>query len=39
MRFVCSRIDESVELSNQFNQMINPETGRRKVAAGGCDID
>ena len=24
----CSRIDESVELSNQFNQMINPETGR-----------
>ena len=28
MRFVCSRIDESVELSNQFNQMINPETGR-----------
>ena len=37
MRFVCSRIDESVELSNQFNQMINPETGRffRTIALNG----
>ena len=37
MRFVCSRIDESVELSNQFNQIINPETGRffRTIALNG----
>ena len=37
MRFVCSRIDESVELSNQFNQTINPETGRffRTIALNG----
>ena len=27
----CSRIDESVELSNKFNQTINPETGRFSV--------
>lgn len=25
----CSRIDESEELSNKFNQVINPETGKR----------
>lgn len=25
----CSRIDESVELSNKFNQIINPETGKK----------
>lgn len=24
----CSRIDESIELSNKFNQMINPENGK-----------
>ena len=37
MRFVCSRIDESVELSNKFNQTINPETGRffRTIALNG----
>lgn len=33
----CSRIDESVELSNKFNQTINPETGRffRTIALNG----
>lgn len=33
----CSRIDESIELSNKFNNMINPETGRyfRTVALNG----
>lgn len=33
----CSRIDESVELSNKFNQMINPEIGRffRTIALNG----
>ena len=37
MRFVCSRIDESVELSNKSNQTINPETGRffRTIALNG----
>lgn len=34
----CSRIDESEELSNKFNQMINPETGRfyRTIALNGA---
>lgn len=33
----CSRIDESVELSNKFNQAINPETGKnfRTIALNG----
>lgn len=33
----CSRIDELVELSNKFNQTINPETGRffRTIALNG----
>lgn len=33
----CSRIDESIELSNKFNQTINPETGRffRTIALNG----
>ncbi len=33
----CSRIDESVELSNKSNQTINPETGRffRTIALNG----
>ncbi len=33
----CSRIDESVELSNQFNRTINPETGTffRTIALNG----
>lgn len=33
----CSRIDESVELSNKFNRTINPETGRffRTIALNG----
>lgn len=33
----CSRIDESMELSNKFNQMINPETGEyfRTIALNG----
>ena len=33
----CSRIDESVELSNKFNQMINPETGKlyRTISLNG----
>ena len=33
----CSRIDESIELSNRFNQMINPETGKyyRTIALNG----
>lgn len=33
----CSRIDESVELSNKFNQIINPETGEfyRTIALNG----
>ena len=33
----CSRIDESVELSNKFNQMINPETGNlyRTISLNG----
>lgn len=33
----CSRIDESIELSNKFNHMINPETGRfyRTIALNG----
>lgn len=33
----CSRIDESVELSNKFNQTINPETGKyfRTIALNG----
>jgi len=33
----CSRIDESDELSNKFNQTINPETGRffRTIALNG----
>lgn len=33
----CSRIDESLELSNKFNQMINPETGRlyRTISLNG----
>ena len=33
----CSRIDESIELSNKFNHMINPETGDyyRTVALNG----
>ena len=33
----CSRIDESVELSNKFNQTINPEAGRffRTIALNG----
>ena len=33
----CSRIDESVELSNKFNQTSNPETGRffRTIALNG----
>lgn len=33
----CSRIDESLELSHKFNQMINPETGRpfRTIALNG----
>ena len=33
----CSRIDESVELSNKFNQKTNPETGRnyRTIALNG----
>ena len=33
----CSRVDESVELSNKFNQMINPETGKlyRTISLNG----
>lgn len=33
----CSRIDESIELSNKFNQTINPETGKlyRTIALNG----
>ena len=33
----CSRIDESVELSHKFNQMINPETGKlyRTISLNG----
>ncbi len=33
----CSRIDESIELSNKFNQIINPETGEyfRTIALNG----
>ena len=33
----CSRIDESIELSNKFNQTINPETGEffRTIALNG----
>lgn len=33
----CSRIDESVQLSNKFNQMINPETGKlyRTISLNG----
>ena len=33
----CSRIDESVELSNKFNRTINPETGKyyRTIALNG----
>ncbi len=33
----CSRIAESVELSNKFNQMINPDTGRpyRTISLNG----
>lgn len=33
----CSRIDESVQLSNKFNQIINPETGKyyRTIALNG----
>lgn len=33
----CSRIDESVELSNRFNQICNPETGKlfRTIALNG----
>lgn len=33
----CSRIDESIELSNKFNQVINPETGTffRTIALNG----
>jgi superfamily II DNA or RNA helicase/HKD family nuclease len=33
----CSRIDESVELSNKFNQIINPETGEyfRTISLNG----
>ena len=33
----CSRIDESVELSNKFNQIINPDTGvyYRTIALNG----
>lgn len=33
----CSRIDESIELSNKFNRTINPETGEffRTVALNG----
>ena len=33
----CSRIDESVELSNKFNQMINTETGKlyRTISLNG----
>lgn len=33
----CSRIDESIELSNKFNGMINPETGKlyRTIALNG----
>ena len=33
----CSRIDESIELSNKFNHMINPETGTyyRTIALNG----
>lgn len=37
----CSRIDESIELSNKFNQMINPETGKnfRTIALNGSASD
>ncbi len=37
----CSRIDESVELSNKFNQTINPETGQyfRTIALNGDASD
>lgn len=33
----CSRIDESIELSNKFNRTINPETGKyfRTIALNG----
>lgn len=33
----CGRIDESIELSNKFNQIINPETGKyfRTIALNG----
>lgn len=33
----CSRIDESIELSNKFNNAINPETGKffRTIALNG----
>lgn len=33
----CSRIDESEELSNKFNHMVNPETGKffRTIALNG----
>ena len=33
----CSRIDESIELSNKFNKTINPETGKyfRTIALNG----
>ena len=33
----CSRIDESIELSNKFNKIINPETGKyyRTIALNG----
>lgn len=33
----CSRIDESIELSNKFNHIINPETGQffRTIALNG----
>lgn len=37
----CSRIDESIELSNKFNQMVNPETGKnfRTIALNGSASD
>ena len=37
----CSRIDESEELSNKFNQMINPETGMRyrTIALNGTSTE
>ena len=37
----CSRIDESIELSNKFNQIINPETGEffRTIALNGDASD